>query len=204
MGRGVRRAAPPRAVDIVRAFDARWAWIGPIVVDWCEPACFACGYFQGRWDDVAPWDEGVQGPTPDAVLNRRWTQSRLQKAHLVGEQFGGPNTADNYAMLCRRCHRDAPDVPDTRTMVRWIARRDPYTVTLGGEILAACSAGLVQRWAKAGGPTPDFEAVLVGRAGLHRDPTDGAEVSVATLAAVGVEAVEAALSKQPPGQLRLL
>lgn len=198
-----RRPRPPRAIDIVRAFTERWQRIPCLpFIDWGEPACFACGYFQPRWDEVAPWDESMDGPTPDKVLNERWERSRLQKAHLIGYQFDGPNTPDNYAMLCRRCHIDAPDVPDAEQMVRWIARGEPYSAALAREVIAAAPDELISRWMKAGSPSPDFDSVI-DRAGVHFDPFAGAGVALSTLAIAGVEAIESAVSGRPRGQLRL-
>lgn len=197
------RPAPPKAVDIVRAFTRRWATTTSRFIDWGEPACFACGYYQPRWTALSPWHEPTDGPTPDSVLNERWEKSRLQKAHLIPHSLGGSNEPNNYAMLCRRCHRDAPDTSDGAAMVRWIARRETYNATLANEFIGFCAKDLARRWVAAGRPDPDFESVM-GRAIAHFDPSDGAGMSLATLAAVAVDAVEAAVAKQLPGQLRLL
>lgn len=195
------RKNPPRAVDIVKAFDQEWTRVAPICIDWGHPACFGCGYYSESWDDVAPWDEESQGRTPHEVLNQRWEKSSLQKAHLIGHQFNGPNTADNFAMLCRRCHIEAPDTPDAAVMVRWIERREQYAATLTRELMAAAPT-LTRRWLKAGMPRPDLESVYM-RGGVHFDPGFGATMSLSTLAAVAVEAIEAAMSREVPGQLRL-
>lgn len=104
-------------------------------------------------------------------------------------------------MLCRRCHFDAPDTPDALVMVQWMERRMPYAVALSNEVIAA-APDLTKRWAKAGMPRPDFESVYM-RGGVHFDPQFGAGVSMSTLAAMGVEAIEAALSPRSPGQMRL-
>ena len=196
-----KRPTPPKAIDIVRTFTAKWGHPNGFI-DWGEPACFACGYYQERWDQVAPWDETQDGPTPDRVLNERWQRSRLQRAHLCGYQFDGDNEPDNFAMLCRRCHIDAPDTPDADVMVRWMARRTPYAVAMTSEVMAA-APDLAARWMKAGMPEPDLESVYM-RGGVHFDPGFGACMSLSTLAAVAVEAIEAALSKRTRGQMRLL
>lgn len=195
-----KRPTAPKAINIVRAFTQRWGHAGG-GIDWGEPACFACGYFQERWDRIAPWDEATQGPTPDSVLNERWERSRLQKAHLTGYQFDGSNDPDNYAMLCRRCHIDAPDTPDAVAMVRWIERRTPFMSMLQAEIRAT-APGVGERWVKAGLPRPDLDSVY-SRGGVHFDPEYGCGMSIATLALVFAEAIEAALSKRSPGQMRL-
>lgn len=195
-----KRPVPPKAISIVRAFTERWGHVGGFI-DWGEPACFACGYYQERWGRPA-WDEDTQGPTPDRVLNERWERSALQKAHLCGYQFGGDNEADNFAMLCRRCHIEAPDTPDAEVMVRWIERRTPYSVALFAEVSMA-APDLTSRWLKAGMPNPDLGSVY-RRGGVHFDPGFGPGMSLATLAVVAVEAVDAALSGRAPGQMRML
>ncbi len=185
----------PKHIDIVRAFEAKW-WRthGMKAIDWGEPACFACGYFSSEWDRIAPWDEELNGPTPDAVLNKRWQKSRLERAHLMGHQFGGPNVAENYAMLCRRCHIDSPDVADVETVVRWIARREHWAVAVSREIEAAMPPGLADRWDAAGRPNIEINAVALELAGIHWAGEFGPIVSISTMAAVGVWAVQIAIA----------
>ena len=196
-----KRPAPPKAICIVEAFTARWGHPNGFI-DWGEPACFACGYYQERWDHTPPWDEEQDGPVPDRVLNERWRLSRLQKAHLQGYQFGGDNDPDNYAMLCRRCHIDAPDVPDPFVMVEWMRRRPPFAASLTAEVMQIAPE-LAVRWVEAEMPAPDMGSVYM-RGGVHFDPGFGAGMSLATLAAVAVESVEAAMSNRSPGQMRLI
>jgi hypothetical protein len=47
-------------------------------------------------------------------------KSRLQRCHIVPASRGGTATPDNLVLLCRRCHREAPNVPDARFMWIWL------------------------------------------------------------------------------------
>jgi hypothetical protein len=84
-----------------------------------------------------------------------------------------------------------------------MVRREAYAKSFAAEVRAAAKAGLLERWEKAGSPAPDVAGVM-DRAGVHWDSVYGAGVSLATLGAIGAEAIEAALSKQARGQMRLL
>lgn len=64
--------------------------------------------------------------------------SRLQRCHIVPDSLGGLNEPSNLVLLCGRCHREAPNVADTRMM--WICLRtscvpfyDMYWTTRGVE-----------------------------------------------------------------------
>ncbi|QBJ96798.1 HNH endonuclease [Rhodococcus sp. ABRD24] len=185
------RSTPPKAIDIVRAFSERRAHVdGLRFIDWGEPTCFVCGLSDASWA-VGDLDDSI------ALLEKRWKRSRLQKAHLVPHQFGGANTPDNFAMLCRDCHRDAPDTPDAEAALRWIARREHHIATLAREIDGAASPGCVARWIEAGSPRPDVSDVA-GSAGLHwdADPGGGPILSVGTKAVLLAAAIESALAER--------
>ncbi|MFJ4435098.1 HNH endonuclease [Streptomyces sp. NPDC088923] len=76
-----------------------------------SPCCFACGWFGEKWEKAA-------------TAKGRWGAARLDRAHIVPDSLGGPATADNLLLLCKRCHEDSPDWPDREEMARWIARRE--------------------------------------------------------------------------------
>ena len=67
---------------------------GGLGVDWADAdkRCWRCGY-----------------PT-----------KRLQRCHIVPRAFGGPYAPENLVLLCRRCHREAPNVDDPRFMWIWL------------------------------------------------------------------------------------
>jgi hypothetical protein len=72
------------------------------ILDVGEPCCFACGW----WHEACP-DGCVHG---------------LQKAHALPHANGGSDTDPaNFALLCKQCHRDAPDTDDAEWFWRWIA-----------------------------------------------------------------------------------
>ena len=64
-----------------------------LAVDWAEAheRCWRCGY-----------------------------KGRLQHCHIVPESRDGQYCADNLVLLCRRCHREAPNIADPRYMWIWL------------------------------------------------------------------------------------
>lgn len=83
---------------------------GRLSSDAGEPSCFACGW----WHDSCP-----TGCT-----------HKLERAHVIPHANGGPDSdPGNYALLCARCHREAPDTDDPTYFWRWVdeypENRDP-------------------------------------------------------------------------------
>lgn len=64
-----------------------------LAVDWIEAheRCWRCGY-----------------------------RSQLERCHIVPYSFAGSETPSNLVLLCRRCHREAPNIADPRFMWIWI------------------------------------------------------------------------------------
>ena len=62
-------------------------------VDWAEAheRCWRCGY-----------------------------RSNLERCHIVPDSLGGLDSPENFVLLCRRCHREAPNVKDRSFMWRWL------------------------------------------------------------------------------------
>lgn len=88
----------------------------PVIVDWGEPCCFACG----GWT-------GVQVDDVDADLKKLWDNAtvkrQLQRAHIVPDALGGKDTPTNLFCLCKRCHRDSPDTIYANEFFRWVYNR---------------------------------------------------------------------------------
>lgn len=78
--------------EIVDYWVARESECG-LAVDWSEAQerCWRCGY-----------------------------KSRLQKCHIVPKSLGGKNDPSNLVLLCGRCHREAPNIADSRFMWIWM------------------------------------------------------------------------------------
>lgn len=64
-------------------------------VDWDMPDCFACGD----------------------------TPTSLQRAHIIGKQFGVNNQPSNFLLLCRYCHNTCPDVNNRAMVMAWVNKQ---------------------------------------------------------------------------------
>jgi len=45
---------------------------------------------------------------------------RLERAHIIPESLGGDDIPSNYVLLCKECHRQAPNTCDKENMWEWI------------------------------------------------------------------------------------
>lgn len=62
-------------------------------VDWIDAGvcCWRCGYFK-----------------------------RLEKCHIIPDALGGADAPENLVLLCKQCHRDAPNTMDKDFFWDWI------------------------------------------------------------------------------------
>lgn len=139
--------------------DAEWKKFAPHHVDPGEPHCFACGYWEERWDRPRRSED-------------RWNRARLDRAHIVPHALGGTADASNLLLLCSECHAASPDWPERSAMAGWIAKRP------------ARDEELIEAWAKAYADVPEYLALFdagvdeqavaamvragLSKAGMHR------------------------------------
>ena len=57
-----------------------------------------------------------------------WIEGEPERAHVVAHSHGGPNTPDNFFLLCSRCHNEQPDEAPRAVQEAWLATREHYTV----------------------------------------------------------------------------
>jgi hypothetical protein len=138
-----------------------WAAREPrFVSDIGEPSCFACGWFREGWH--------AQGCEDACSLSRIWTATRgLETAHLVPHMLGGTATAANLVLLCRACHRAAPDYADSQFMLDWMRSGDRfwgYSVTRLRTVVA--TFGIDPEVSGAYAACEGFRRFLHARAGI--------------------------------------
>ena len=92
-----------------------------LVIDLGEPFCFACRVRIPGWEFVETKTTAkLRGLTG---LYKHWNSLPLERAHIIPSSRGGSNRLRNLLLLCPTCHRDAPDVVDSLTMLTWLQNR---------------------------------------------------------------------------------
>ena len=90
-----------------------------VTQDHGEPACWACGYYRNTKADI-------QNPTHPNPFSS-WDKAKwLQKCHIIPHMLGGSSEASNLVLLCKRCHKVAPDNKRPRYMLKFIGNRPNY------------------------------------------------------------------------------
>jgi HNH endonuclease len=79
------------------------------------PGCFACGY-----------DLFLLGRDIPSKLAARWSNARLERAHIVARENGGTGEASNCLLLCHQCHLDAPMSNRPEILIRWTLEHEPF------------------------------------------------------------------------------
>jgi len=88
--------------------------------DWGEPSCWACG----KWENTSDCTD------PNASLSKifkSWDGATfLERCHVVPKMLGGSDDCSNLVLLCKKCHKDSPDVKNPKFIQRWIIKKKPY------------------------------------------------------------------------------
>jgi hypothetical protein len=81
----------------------------------------------------------------------------LQRCHIIPKALGGSDSADNLILLCRNCHREAPDVNDSAFMLRWLeATMHCHEIRVFQEVLEEVFNVIGREWLS--NPSPeDFD-----------------------------------------------
>ena len=89
----------------------------PVVVDWYEPSCWACG----MWVHNPREGEFIK----QGKFNEIWNDSiyKLERCHIHPKALGGSNDEDNLFLMCSICHEDSPDTTNRDLFLNWVANR---------------------------------------------------------------------------------
>ncbi|MGK5543946.1 HNH endonuclease [Streptomyces sp. URMC 127] len=82
-------------------------------------------------------------------------QKPVERAHVVPESLGGSNDVRNFALLCPRHHREAPDVADAEAFWSWVdyaSERDDHMKWEGAEPEVLAKAERVGLHIETSGP----------------------------------------------------
>ncbi|WP_169729517.1 HNH endonuclease signature motif containing protein [Azovibrio restrictus] len=102
----------PSKADIFEYWKERLFKHG-LLIDWCEPSCWVCGFSYGTKYDIrrsdASWDE----------IYECWERMPLQRCHIVPRSLGGADTVENLFLMCRECHDTAPNTNIPEIFFEW-------------------------------------------------------------------------------------
>ena len=91
--------------------------------DWGEPSCWACGLTPLTAMSGQSADEiDYRGSRED--LFTCWNRAKfLERCHIVPDSRGGSNKPENLLLLCKSCHREAPDSMNPVFMTKYVTNR---------------------------------------------------------------------------------
>lgn len=99
----------------------------PLVYDWGEPECFACGMSAIDYDNMDEYDKYYEALNSEDglkyIYSRKDVKKRLDRAHIIPMAIGGKDNPSNYMLLCHRCHRDSPDICNKKLFLSWVFKR---------------------------------------------------------------------------------
>lgn len=103
------------------------AFARDLFIDLGEPFCFACRTRYAEWEFLIV--NNHEQARNLAELYNHWNLLPLERAHIIPRSRGGSNRIRNFVLLCRDCHREAPDAIDSFVMLKWLQNRKPFLAT---------------------------------------------------------------------------
>lgn len=94
----------------------------PVVKDWAEPCCWACGCFVESVYKVKDYQE-IAHKNPRVLYDRADVKSELNRCHIIPHQAGGSDEASNLFLLCEKCHDESPDTQNPKNFYKWIYKK---------------------------------------------------------------------------------
>lgn len=90
-------------------------------MDWGEPSCWACDYWNEYYPDVNDSNQGEKD------IFKYWNKHRyLERCHIIPRSHGGCNCEANLVLMCRECHKESPDTKSSESFLKWIRNRKSW------------------------------------------------------------------------------
>lgn len=94
----------------------------PVVYDWGEPCCWACGKFIHEVFDIKDYDEIAQ-LNPKILYDVPKIRSKYNRCHIVPHQAGGSDEPSNLFLMCKECHEESPDTLNPQNFFKWVYKK---------------------------------------------------------------------------------
>ena len=97
----------------------------PVVYDWGEPCCWACGKFIKKSFEVKDYEE-LANKSPQKLYDYPKVRSEYNRCHIIPRQAGGGDEPSNLFLLCEECHEESPDTLNPKNFFNLrVVRRKP-------------------------------------------------------------------------------
>ena len=90
-------------------------------MDWGEPSCWACNYWNENKPDLEDSDTDIK--TTFSYWNKH---TYLERCHILPKAHGGCNCEANLVLLCKNCHKESPDTKNKLLFQKWIKNRKSW------------------------------------------------------------------------------
>ena len=167
----------------------------PVIKDWGEPSCWACGKRAGE-------DAFIETGSYSKIWNDKSVVSKLNKCHILAKQFNGSDEPDNLFLICERCHCESPDTLNRDAFMRWIFdRRKSWVLGMDTDILNKVTKEMERRgyslektaasYSKLHISADDILREMHNKIGLHGSKTSSSSIIIGY-----VDALEETISKK--------
>ena len=113
----------------------------PVVEDWGEPSCFACGLPATSLLERDDYEKILEDDNWEKkIWNSKEVSNKFDRAHIIPKALNGKDKPSNIFCLCHICHRDSPDTRFKKEFFRWVfnERKLPRRTRLAHQAINIC------------------------------------------------------------------
>lgn len=103
----------------------------PVIYDWGEPMCCACGKTDCKIFDKKRYENDLENNI-GAIWNYSESKSLLNRCHIKPRSIGGSDNPFNLFLLCEECHIEAPDTTNPQNFLSWVYEKRMAEKSING------------------------------------------------------------------------
>ena len=121
--------------DVVLEKDCNFKGTIPVVYDWGEPECWACGRSVKDVYEYKSYDSILKTDLKE-IWNMAKVREKLNKCHIVPHAYGGKDEPQNLFLLCEACHCESPDTINPKNFLKWVYKRRMKEKSVNGYVIS--------------------------------------------------------------------
>ncbi len=107
----------------------------PVVFDWGEPCCWACGRQIKEVFEYETYEDLLKSDVLK-IWDYAKVKEKLNKCHIIPYAEGGSDSPENMFLLCETCHIESPDTINPKNFLKWVYKRRMKEKSVNGFIIS--------------------------------------------------------------------
>lgn len=105
------------------------------IIDWGEPMCWAC-----HKPTYSPLEDSLETYKNSEPYELWQTANELEICHIIPISLGGSDDPFNLVLLCKECHKKAPDTTSRELFIDWVRNKKEWLMDKDNELYKAIAS----------------------------------------------------------------